>query len=151
MAKHEAQTLHAKLQQFADGLTPDEQAELRAMQTEPEDVTGMLSPSLEDKVRRAAEELAPEEEAELYRLLAPADEGAATGADDDARGYMKAVYEGPYGWKGRPGTDPELKQPGGGGGGKLPWNSIAGGLIAGCLLFCGPKVDHYPDPNDFDE
>ena len=107
-----APSLRAKLEQFADGLTPDEQAEMRAMQGEPEDVTGMLSPSLEDKARRAVEELTPEEEAELYRLLAAAGAGASDGADASVEGYSNPLYDDGWGNKARPGG---VEAQGGGG------------------------------------
>jgi hypothetical protein len=100
MNRHESRTLQAKLQQFTDGLTSEEHAELRAARTD--DVTGMLSPSLRAKARQAADALTPEEKAHLSRLLRRA--GAAADADADTQGYMKAVYEDGLGYKGRPGT-----------------------------------------------
>jgi hypothetical protein len=101
-------SLRAKLQRFVDELTPNERAHLCS---NPADVGhDALSPSLEAKAERAAEELTPEEEALLERLAREAVAGEAP----DTRGYMKPLYEGPFGWKGPPGTDPSLNQPGGG-------------------------------------
>lgn len=60
-------SLEAKLRRCADALTPAEQAQVRALQTD--DVTGMLSPSLETKLRQCADALTTEETAQVALLL----------------------------------------------------------------------------------
>ncbi|MGH2587252.1 MAG: hypothetical protein ACRDJE_20240, partial [Dehalococcoidia bacterium] len=62
-----APSLRAKLQQFADGLTLEEEAQLRSIQTERR--TDTLLPSLVAKVEQAADGLSPDDEAQLHHLL----------------------------------------------------------------------------------
>ncbi|MGH2601836.1 MAG: hypothetical protein ACRDJ9_20935 [Dehalococcoidia bacterium] len=119
--------LEAKLRQLADDLTPEERTQLRALP--PENDIGEPSPSLRAKLQRSVDGLTAEEQAQLRLLLESVGSGAAAGAEADAQGYMKPVYEGPFGYKGRPGTDPELNQPGGGNSGALDGVPIVGLLV----------------------
>jgi hypothetical protein len=97
--------LQTKLRRFVGELTPEE---LAALRSGPASEAAALPPSLAAKAERAAEELTPEEEALLDGLAWDASPGAA----NDVRGHLKAVYESPFGWKGR-GPDPSETQAGG--------------------------------------
>jgi len=117
-------SLRDKLQAFADGLTSEEWTQLRSLRVE--DVTGMLSPSLRQKAQRAGEGLTTEERAQLDQLV----QDTVAGTAPDTQGHMRGLYEGDHGWKGPPGTDPELNQVTGGGAGL-----VAGGLDRYSLAF----------------
>jgi hypothetical protein len=93
-------SLEAKLRQLAAGLTPQDEAQLRALQQEAS--TGELSPSLQAKFQQCATELTPLEATQVRLLLQLARVGAAAGGEDDNVGYAAALYEGDFGNKGRP-------------------------------------------------
>lgn len=80
-------SLRAKLQEFADRLSREETEQLRAMETE--EVTGILPPSLREKVQRTADALTPDEAIRLVRFLRRASVGTATGEEADTRGHMR--------------------------------------------------------------
>jgi hypothetical protein len=107
MTDHETPTLRVKQQRFVSELTPEELAYLRS--SPPEAGPGDLPPALEAKAERAVQGLTPEEDAQLQHLV----QEAVVGGAADTRGHMRAFYEGDHGWKGPPGTDPTLNQPGG--------------------------------------
>ena len=138
------QTLEAKLRRFADALTPEEQAEVRALQTH--DVTGMLSPSLRAKAQRAADALTTAEVAQLSLLLEHAGVAATTTGGADVRGYAIAEYEDAYGYKGKIGTGGESLPPVGGS------SPLAGPLLlfgmAVASVFSGAVLVHYPEYRD---
>ena|SRR5215211_1952812 len=121
-------SLRAKLEAFADGLTPEEAERLHGPPAENE--RGEVVPALRAKLQRTVDGLTPEEKAQLHLLLQCAAEDAAPDAAADVRGYMKPVYEGPFGWKGPPGTDPELNNPGGGNSGAFNKVPVVGDVIA---------------------
>jgi hypothetical protein len=127
--KQTMSSLATKLQQFAAGLTPEEESRLRALQTADDLVA--LVPALRAKLERSAAELTLEEQAELRLLPAGADGRAVLGGQADVEGHMAPLYDDGLGNKGRP-------QPteGTGGGGDLgalipkqykdAWNFIRG-------------------------
>jgi hypothetical protein len=109
-------SLHAKLQQLADGLTPEEQFQLRSIHAET--TADELSPSLRVKLQRSAAAFTPEERAHARRLLQRAAAAAATGDDADTQGYRESLYDGAGElnlWKGPPGAN-TYNQPNAGGG-----------------------------------
>lgn len=83
-----APSLEPKLRQFAYRSEPEEQAHLRAMQTD--DVAGMFSASLQDKAQRVTDGLTAEEAAQLRLPLQRAGGSAAAShaASGDAQGYL---------------------------------------------------------------
>lgn len=89
-------SLEAKLRQLAGELTPEDEAQLRAM--------GMmasadeLSQSMQVKFRQCAAALTRDEATQL-RLLSE----FISGSTDDTAGFMIALYEGDPGNKGRSG------------------------------------------------
>ena len=109
-------TLEVKLRQLADDLTAEEWTRLRAAPAAND--VGQPLPSLQAKLQRSVDGLTAEEQAQLGLLLESIASSAAAGAEADVRGHMKAVYEGPFGWKGR-GPDPTEVQPGGSNSGAL--------------------------------
>jgi len=122
-------SLASKLQQFVAGLTPEEEAQLRALQTEND--LGALAPALRAKVERSAAGLTSEERAELRRLPAGVDRPVAAGERPDVRGHMAPLYDDGLGNKGRP--QPTEGTGGGGDFGALipqqykdAWNFIRG-------------------------
>jgi len=135
-------SLRAKLRQFADGLTLEEQAQLRSLQTER--IAKKLSPVFAAKVEQAAAGLSPEDEAQLHLLVERAGVGAVAGEETDAQGHMIAqdrVLPGPEG------------RGGGGGFGFGPfgdmsveakWIAIGVGVIAG--LFGGSPAPQPGQP-----
>jgi hypothetical protein len=140
MSERQTQALEAKLRRFADALTPEERAEVRALQ--PHDVTGMISPSLRAKAQQATDELTTAEVAQLGLLLERAGVAATSAGEAEVRGYRVAQYEDAYGWKGPIGTGGESLPPAGGS------NTIAGislGLLAALAVFTlgGPAVGVY--------
>lgn len=103
-------SLQAKIQVFADGLTPEETEQLRTLHSEAG--AGLVPPSLQ---AFHAELPADEQLVLALAFRRPvAGAGAATGGEGaEVQGYMKPLYEGDYGWKGPPGTNPAYSQPGG--------------------------------------
>ncbi|MGH2584157.1 MAG: hypothetical protein ACRDJE_04525 [Dehalococcoidia bacterium] len=89
MNEQAAETLWAKWQQFADGLTTEEAAELNRIQTG--DVSGMGSTSLWAKAEAAVAQLTAAERARLEGLLR--DAGTARGDESDTTGHMVNLYE----------------------------------------------------------
>lgn len=132
MNKRAVRALQTKLRQFADGLTPEEQAQLRAMRAESH--TDELTPSLRDKLQRSADGLTPAEEGQLRLLMQRAGAGAPPGEEADARGHMIAQD------RLQPGPD------GTGGGGDLgglipaPYKQIPGLFAAAVRSFTLPGV-----------
>jgi hypothetical protein len=104
-------SLAARVRRFAGALTPEEQAQVRAMQ--PHDVTGLRPPSLWAKAQQVTEALTAKERDELRRMLTGAVVRRGRRSDDVA-GYRAAEYEDEFGYKGHPGSN---IQPIGGGGG----------------------------------
>lgn len=88
-------SLEAKPRQLAGGLTPRNEAQLRAMHREAN--TDELSPSLQVKFQQCAAALTRDEATEL-RLLSRLVSGGTT----DTVGHAIALYEGDPGNKGRP-------------------------------------------------
>jgi hypothetical protein len=114
--EHKNQTLEAKIRRFAGELTPEEQEQLRAIQAQPRDVTGLMSSSLWDKAQQVAGMLTTEEEAALRHMLARAGVTTAGSDEAEAQGFRMAAYEDEWGYKGKPGT-----------GGASGWQSGVGG------------------------
>lgn len=131
-------SLRAKLQQLADGLTAEDEAQLSAMRRTAR--TSDLSPSLRAKGEQAAGRLTAEETAQLRRLFERTAVGAATG-EEDTRGQM--IKE--------PRVQPMPEGTGGGGGLKLQHVvnliglvSFVGGLLQGPAGLGGPA----PEPGE---
>jgi hypothetical protein len=119
-------SLETKLRQLAGELTPEEWAQLRAAAAA--NGIGEPLPSLQAKLQRSVDNLTAEEQVHLGVLLESVALGAAAGAEVDVRGYLKAVYEGPFGWKGR-GPDPTEVQPGGSNSGVLDPVPVLGFIV----------------------
>jgi hypothetical protein len=131
------------LQRFADGLTPEERAELRAMRTD--DVAGLRSSSLWDKARQVADDLAPEDLEMLRRLLADAGVVAAIDDEADTTGYRESLYDGAgeqYLWKGPPGTSPYDRPNAGGsiGGAAVLFLTFLTGVMGPIMLINDPSL-----------
>jgi hypothetical protein len=142
MNEHEIQSLEGKLRQFASELTPEEQEQLRAIRTQMQDVTGMLSSSLWDKAQATVEALTPEEAAALSRVLGRSGVTAAGSDAAEVTGYAIAEYEDAYGYKGKIGTGGESAPPVGSGAslGQLAGYGVAGLLVITTVLYPGGRI-----------
>lgn len=89
MSEQTAETLPAKLRQFADGLTPEERAPLRLPETGR--VTDTWPASLWEKAQEAVAQLTPAEQAHLQQLVE--DTRAAGGATADTIDHLLNLYE----------------------------------------------------------
>jgi hypothetical protein len=131
-------SLEAKLRQFADGLTAEEQAQVRALQTN--DVTGMLAPSLRDKAQQVADTLTPEEQAQVHLLVERTGVAAPATDEADVEGHRAAHYEDDDGWKGKPGTNPNGVGKGGNSLGQLAGWGLMGLIAIGTVLYPGARI-----------
>jgi hypothetical protein len=98
-----AQSLEAKLHEFAAGLTAEEMAQVRGFLME---LDRGLTPTVRAKARQFVRNLTPDEAAQVAQVAQRAAADPALDGQADAQGYAAAAYEDEYGYKGRPGTNP---------------------------------------------
>jgi hypothetical protein len=86
-------SLAAKMREFADDLTPEERAQVRASEG-----SGPGATTVREKLERWAAGLTAEEREGLRLALAH----AGSGEDAETRGFMKPLYDDGFGYKGPP-------------------------------------------------
>jgi hypothetical protein len=116
------QSLEAKLQEFAAGLTEEESAQVRGFMAE---INRGLPPVVRMKARQFMASCTAAETAQLALAARDAAFGRPIDGKADARGYAIGAYDDGFGFKGRNGTNPANA-----GGGRGPSRGMIG-IFAG--------------------